>query len=66
VLTERYHYVVWIDWNTKVEVARELYDRRADPDENTNLAGRTEMADVQESLERQRAAGWRGARPSRP
>ena len=65
LLTESYHYVVWIDWNTKIEVARELYDRRADPDENTNLTRRAELADVQESLERQRAAGWRGALPGR-
>jgi len=65
LLTESYHYVVWIDWNTKIEVARELYDRRADPDENTNLTRRAEMAAVQDSLERKRVAGWRRAVPER-
>jgi hypothetical protein len=65
LLTESYHYVVWIDWNTKIDVARELYDRHADPDENTNLTRRAEMAGVQDSLERQRVAGWRRAVPER-
>ena len=65
LLTERDHYVVWINWETKVEVARELYDRQRDPDENVNLAGRPELASRVASLEAQRRAGWRGALPPR-
>jgi iduronate 2-sulfatase len=66
LLTEQYHYVLWIDWQTKAEVARELYDRQRDPDENTNLAGRPESAALLETLENQRRAGWRAALPAVP
>jgi arylsulfatase A-like enzyme len=66
LLTDRYHYVLWIDWVTKAEVARELYDRQVDPDENTNLAGRPEHAALLARLEAQRRDGWRGARPPAP
>ncbi len=65
LLTERDHYVVWINWTTKAEVARELYDRQLDPDENTNLAGRPEWAARVAALEAQRRSGWRAALPSR-
>jgi arylsulfatase A-like enzyme len=64
LLTERDHYVVWINWATKVEAARELYDRRSDPDENTNLAGRPELAARVASLEARRRSGWRAALPA--
>jgi arylsulfatase A-like enzyme len=64
LLTDRDHYVVWIIWETKAEVARELYERQCDPDENTNLAGRPESASLLESLEAQRRSGWRGALPA--
>ena len=63
LLTEDHHYVRWIHWETKVVVARELYDRRKDPNENENLAARPGHATLLDSLERQRAAGWRAARP---
>ena len=66
LLTDRYHYVLWIDWVTKAEVARELYDRQVDPDENTNLAGRPEHAALLEGLEAQRRSGWIHALPQRP
>jgi hypothetical protein len=56
--------VKWIDWQTKAEVARELYDRQRDPDENTNLAGRPESAALLDTLETQRRAGWRAALPA--
>lgn len=65
LLTDRDHYVVWFNWDTKAEVARELYDRAQDPDENTNLAGRPEWAARVAALETQRQAGWRAARPDR-
>ncbi len=63
LLTEDHHYVRWIHWETKVVVARELYDRRKDPNENENLAARPDHATLLDSLERQHAAGWRAARP---
>ena len=64
LLTDQYHYVEWSDWQTKAEVARELYDRQRDPDENTNLAGRPDSAALLDTLAAQRRAGWRAALPA--
>jgi iduronate 2-sulfatase len=64
LLTDRYHYVRWVHWQTKKEVARELYDREHDPDENTNLAGDPRHAALVAALESQRQSGWRAARPA--
>jgi hypothetical protein len=55
---------MWINWETKREVARELYARRSDPDENINVAGRPESAALLATLEAQRQAGWRAALPA--
>ncbi|MEO7513095.1 MAG: sulfatase [Gemmatimonadaceae bacterium] len=63
VLTDSLHYVKWINWDTRREVARELYDRRADPDETRNLATLPSSAAILDSMERLRVAGWRAARP---
>jgi len=63
MLTERHHYVRWIHWESQALVARELYDRRADPDEDVNLALRPEYGSLLDSLERQRVAGWRPMSP---
>lgn len=65
MLTSDYHYVAWMNWNTRRYVAWELYDRRADPLENTNLVGRTEHAPLLARLEAERVAGWRQAVPGR-
>ncbi|MBL9200490.1 MAG: sulfatase [Opitutaceae bacterium] len=59
--TDRWRYVEWRKGDTLV--ARELYDRRADAAENQNLATRPEHAATIAELEKQLAAGWRGARP---
>jgi iduronate 2-sulfatase len=64
MLTATHHYVTWMRWDTHQYVARELYDRRQDPDENVNLAGRPEWASLLVGLEVERVAGWRGALPS--
>jgi arylsulfatase A-like enzyme len=63
IRTERYRYVVWMNWVTKSFVARELYDHEHDPTEDVNVADRPEYADVVSALEAQRMAGWRAARP---
>ncbi len=65
MLTHDYHYVAWMNWDTKAFVTWELYDRRRDPDENINLAGRPEMKAVLDRLEAQRVLGWRAAASSR-
>jgi arylsulfatase A-like enzyme len=64
LLTDRYHYVRWVNWQTKTEVARELYDREHDAAENTNIADRPEHAALVDALEAQRQTGWRAARPA--
>jgi hypothetical protein len=65
MLTPEYHYVAWMRWDTRRYVAWELYDRRQDPDENVNLAGRPALAPVLARLEAERMAGWRAVRPPR-
>ncbi len=64
MLTDRWHYVTWMNWSTKQFTAHELYDREADPDENVNLASRPEYATVRKDLEAERLAGWRAAVPA--
>ena len=63
MVTPDYHYVAWMNWDTRSWVAWELYDRRKDPDENVNLAVRPEHAALLARLERERVAGWRAAVP---
>lgn len=63
MVTPDYHYVAWMNWGTRQYVAWELYDRRVDPGENLNLAGRPDYAALLASLEAQRVAGWRAAVP---
>ena len=63
MLTDRWHYVTWINWTTKQFAANELYDRAADPDENVNLAAKPEQAARLKELEAERLAGWRAAGP---
>ncbi len=64
--TDRYHYVTWVNWDTKAVAATELYDLLADPDENANLAGKPESAPTLTELETRRRAGWRAALPPNP
>jgi len=61
--TDRWRYTEWRHRRTKKLVARELYDHRADPAENANVAGRPEHADTVTKLSGMLAAGWRAARP---
>jgi len=63
--TADYHYMAWMNWDTHHYVAWELYDRRRDPDENVNLAGRPEHAALLARLEAERLAGWRTMVPGR-
>jgi choline-sulfatase len=63
VRTDRYRYVVWVNWETGETAALELYDRHVDPGENANLAGDPDYAEVLNELETIRQAGWRAARP---
>jgi len=61
--TERYRYVEWMDWETKTNVATELYDHQVDPQENNNIAGLPEHAALVQQLSVQLKAGWKRALP---
>ncbi len=68
IVTLGYHYVEWRYWNniegTAGDIAAiELYDRKADPDENTNIAMLGGNSRTVEQLSRQLKRGWRSAVP---
>ena len=63
MLTEKWHYVAWMNWTTKAYVAWELYDRTVDPNETVNLTSKPEYRETLAELEKQRVAGWRAALP---
>jgi arylsulfatase A-like enzyme len=67
MVTRRYHYVEWYPWDdaTKTagdQVAVELYDLDADPEENINLAARPDRAATIRDLSAKLEAGWKQAR----
>jgi iduronate 2-sulfatase len=68
MVTARHHYVEWRSWDNDKKIAGdlaavELYDNQADPDENFNIAVRSENAGLVARLADQLRAGWRAARP---
>ncbi len=67
--TERYHYIQWHDWDDETEqagkqVAVELYDHQVDPDENVNIAGQRDHAELVGQMAEQLRAGWAAAKPA--
>ena len=65
VKTIRYHYVEWYYWDNEAEergayVTNELYDSKADPDENINIAGIEENNEIIIELSNQLLDGWLG------
>lgn len=69
MVTPDYHYVQWHTWDNEThkagdQVATELYDMHADPEENVNIAGQPENAPIVQRLAKQLKAGWRAAKPS--
>jgi len=63
--TDRYRYTEW-RWRRKgkpKETLRELYDHKLDPDENVNIAGRPQNAQLVKTLAAMLAGGWQAARP---
>lgn len=62
--TDRYRLTRWMARNDHSRVvATELFDHQTDPQENENLAGLTEHADLVEQLVSQLASGWKAALP---
>jgi iduronate 2-sulfatase len=63
VRTDRYRYVEWQDWETRVVVARELYDHRNDPFESRNIASHADQSKTVEEQARILKDGWKAALP---
>ena len=64
--TERYRFTAWLHRDDPSKVAAlELYDHQTDPQENQNLAKRTEHAALVAQLTTQLRAGWKAAAPAR-
>lgn len=64
--TGRYRFTRWVDVNDHSKVdAEELYDHQTDPQENQNIAGNPEHAQLIRSLRTQWEAGWQGAIPEK-
>lgn len=63
MITDRYHYVEWRDWDHEAGIsgelaAVELYDQLLDPDENTNIANSPENISLVASLAKQLKSEW--------
>lgn len=61
--TDRYRYTEWAKPGTSPQ-ATELYDHHDDPDENVNLANRTEQKELAAQLSQQLRAQWPRAQSS--
>ena len=66
--TKEYHYIEWYTWDhksgTKGELKEiELYDRKLDPHEKTNIAKNEEMNEIKNELAEQLSNGWKMALP---
>jgi len=68
MMTQDYHYVEWHYWDNNKHVPGkltdvELFDRKADPQENINIAAMPENKNLIKKLAEQLHEGWRAARP---
>jgi hypothetical protein len=63
IRTERYRFVQWQNWETKVVVARELYSLRDDPHEMKNIVNDADAKAVVARLAKRLAKGWKDALP---
>ena len=62
--TEDYRFTIWFDNLDRSKVdAIEVYDQKADPQENENIATRPENAELVKRLKAQWMAGWKAALP---
>lgn len=63
IRTDDYRLVEWVAKETDKPIAYELYDQKNDPDENTNIAKRTENAELVKQLTDRLHKGWKEALP---
>jgi arylsulfatase A-like enzyme len=62
--TKQYRFTIWLDREDHSKVdAIEVYDQKADPQENWNIAVRPENAELVKRLTEQWKQGWRAAKP---
>jgi arylsulfatase A-like enzyme len=61
--TDRFRYTEWQDRKTGKVLARELYDHKTDPDENTNAADNPKYKKEVTHLSKMLKAGWKAALP---
>ncbi len=61
--TRSFRYTEWKNRETGKVLARELYDHRKDPQENVNVAARSEYEEDVQRLSRMLKSGWRAALP---
>lgn len=62
--TDRYRFTVWVNRNDHSKIdAIELYDHKTDPQENYNIAKKTENAELVKNLMEQWQKGWQGNKP---
>jgi iduronate 2-sulfatase len=69
VQTKDMHLIEWRTWDLETTqpgevVAIELYDHKADPDENVNIAGTEEYKTEEAKLIQLLRDGWKGVRPN--
>ena len=64
IRTDLYRYTEWAEPG-KEPAARELYDHKLDPDENTSIADLPENKALVAELSRKLHAGWKGALPEK-
>ncbi len=63
--TDNYRYTEWIK-DEKDVVGVELYDYKADPQGNVNIAGKPENKELVAKLAKMLKEGWKGAAPTTP
>ena len=66
--TPEHHYIEWYLWNPKTGLRgelqnKELYDRKADPTETTNIANQENNQELVARLSQQLSDGWQKAKP---
>jgi len=70
IKTKKYHYVEWYYWDHLAGekgdfVTNELYDSKADPDENKNISNQEQNKEIIKMLSNQLKDGWRSAMPNK-
>jgi arylsulfatase A-like enzyme len=63
VRTQRYRYVEWRQWESKIVLARELYDHETDPHEMHNIASQPLRRESVDELAKILSDGWKSALP---